>query len=817
MEKKSNKSIIIGITGLMIVTLILLGLTYAYYRTRIIGNSNEEPSISVSTKKLELVYGDGNKVITASNIEPGDTIGPKTFTVTNTGNVTVDNFSVVLEYAYVKDEDGNVITPSIFERPEDFEITLTCVTSNNETCLGTTTKFNNESLVLVTTSIPANETYNYSLKIDYANPNVDQSNDMGKNLNLKVQIYSALETTDIQGTITGVDETNSVRLQSDTKISPIINVGTEENPIYSYAFNGVEMGTHTLTILDEEGEEVKDSSGNAMKTYMVVKNGATSGISTTTTTTANGEVVDAIEITAAKSNRVVNLQTIVDTENNTVQFDAEASDIGIKNPYDGNSTSLAYNIINNSANITESQKNLNYAEYMETPLTNPARGIGNNVFTKYTDPTSFNNTTSNLTKYYIYSDKISLDKDGYFVFENPQIGTVAEDASKMVGKYVASILTYDNISGTMFTGETTASQYLNQKFLFAYKIGTETTTSKLYYGIVNKVSTQTESILTTTTDDYGTSYYFRGGVENNYVNFAGMCWRIVRIQGDGSIKIILEDKDSTCNGSNYTGNWAIPTNPESNLYAGNFGYTLNSIGSIQTSGGVKNPATRYTSDYLHGLENSERSMATAFKNFQNDFTNNEISLLKVSNWCYDDIAYSRSGSNSANYTFKLLSNVEAYDNKVGGTTFFYDSYRRLGGNSPLGFDATLSCRGTKFTSWGDTNETPMYVGALTADEAMFAGGRTYIVNANYYLVNKPFINDEMTYNDEGKKIQKFWTLSPHYFDGTADYMFVVRNDGGLGQFPVRTQEVAFRPVVVLKTNVNTTGGNGTQSNPYVIG
>ena len=38
MEKKSKKSLVIGITSLFLVTLILLGLTYAYYRTRIIGN-----------------------------------------------------------------------------------------------------------------------------------------------------------------------------------------------------------------------------------------------------------------------------------------------------------------------------------------------------------------------------------------------------------------------------------------------------------------------------------------------------------------------------------------------------------------------------------------------------------------------------------------------------------------------------------------------------------------------------------------------------------------------------------------------------------
>ena len=44
-----------------------------------------------------------------------------------------------------------------------------------------------------------------------------------------------------------------------------------------------------------------------------------------------------------------------------------------------------------------------------------------------------------------------------------------------------------------------------------------------------------------TEDDEGTSYYFRGAVENNYVKFADMVWRIVRINGDGTIRLLQND------------------------------------------------------------------------------------------------------------------------------------------------------------------------------------------------------------------------------------------------------------------------------------
>lgn len=41
-------------------------------------------------------------------------------------------------------------------------------------------------------------------------------------------------------------------------------------------------------------------------------------------------------------------------------------------------------------------------------------------------------------------------------------------------------------------------------------------------------------------DDIGVSYYFRGNVQNNYVSFANLTWRIVRINGDGTVRLVLD-------------------------------------------------------------------------------------------------------------------------------------------------------------------------------------------------------------------------------------------------------------------------------------
>ena len=66
------------------------------------------------------------------------------------------------------------------------------------------------------------------------------------------------------------------------------------------------------------------------------------------------------------------------------------------------------------------------------------------------------------------------------------------------------------------------------------------------YGQVDKCITgyefsNSESGLYSGTDSDGTTYYYRGDVTNNYVQFADQVWRIVRINGDGTIRLMTND------------------------------------------------------------------------------------------------------------------------------------------------------------------------------------------------------------------------------------------------------------------------------------
>ena len=64
---------------------------------------------------------------------------------------------------------------------------------------------------------------------------------------------------------------------------------------------------------------------------------------------------------------------------------------------------------------------------------------------------------------------------------------------------------------------------------------------------VNDIAITDEGIWETQ-DDYGTTYYFRGAAQNNYVKFAGYYWRIIRINGDGSLRLIYDGTSAHANG-----------------------------------------------------------------------------------------------------------------------------------------------------------------------------------------------------------------------------------------------------------------------------
>ena len=179
MDRKQG--IIVSIVGLFIVLLALVGLTYGYYLTRIIGNTNTN-SIYASTADLRLVYSDGTtQILTKENIVPGTTIGTKDFTVTNDGNADIAEYQICLE---------NVINTFTESGQEDLKLKITCTSKLKDGTTGTCNGYDGVYPVtnskLITNSIKVDEVQTYVLKMEYIETGYDQSEDMGKTLSGKI-------------------------------------------------------------------------------------------------------------------------------------------------------------------------------------------------------------------------------------------------------------------------------------------------------------------------------------------------------------------------------------------------------------------------------------------------------------------------------------------------------------------------------------------------------------------------------------------------------------------------------------------------------
>ena len=92
----------------------------------------------------------------------------------------------------------------------------------------------------------------------------------------------------------------------------------------------------------------------------------------------------------------------------------------------------------------------------------------------------------------------------------------------------------ENYSGTIKIG-----LRANEENSFADMILSNNNISSTSLTSFGEAATLDEGLLESK-DDLGVAYYFRGAVTNNNVSFAGYNWKIVKINGDGSVKLVLD-------------------------------------------------------------------------------------------------------------------------------------------------------------------------------------------------------------------------------------------------------------------------------------
>ncbi len=275
-----------------------------------------------------------------------------------------------------------------------------------------------------------------------------------------------------------------------------------------------------------------------------------------------------------------------------------------------------------------------------------------------------------------------------------------------------------------------------------------------------EVSKEDERTLSLTEDDYGNSYYFRGNVQDNYLNFNEMCWRIVRIEGDGSIKLILYDKEYKCSDAVGGDNASIGK--------GAYGFI-----------GDGTESSPYRFDYENTLNRDD-----AVRKIINDWVDklNNKKKLKPENWCLGNRTdwYDSNGLITTNYNTEVSSEVR----------------KRLQGS--LGVQiSTLKCNEIHDEKIFDAG------GLLTADELVFAGS----------TMN----DDENNWSHYLKNTKVYWWLAtPSYRVDVNDYAFYCGTDGHIGGNHVSVTHPSIIPSIVLQSEIKLTGGNGTKDNAYNI-
>ena len=322
--------------------------------------------------------------------------------------------------------------------------------------------------------------------------------------------------------------------------------------------------------------------------------------------------------------------------------------------------------------------------------------------------------------------------------------------------------------------------------------GTNRTTYGSEVTTFTSISGENERVLNTAPDDYGTGYYYRGNVLDNYVSFADKTWRIVRINGDGSVRLVLDDVAKNSSGTVIT--TAFNTNYNDNAYVG---YMYGTVGST-------------TYDATHKNINDSTIKTKVDKWYEDNLKTNYANYLSDTLFCNDKtLASDGIGGVTTqlgygkNKTYYSITERLLFSTGTTGITTAKPTFKcaesATNDYSRFTVDVATLSNGNK------TNGNLKYpIGLLSADEVSFAGAyKVGQTNKSYYLHNSSITS-------------RWWLSSPSDFNGSIAFEWDVGDsNGNIINSPVGSTD-AFRPSISLKASVLINGGDGTISNPYTV-
>ena len=291
-------------------------------------------------------------------------------------------------------------------------------------------------------------------------------------------------------------------------------------------------------------------------------------------------------------------------------------------------------------------------------------------------------------------------------------------------------------------------------------------------------------------DDYGTTYYYRGAVNDNWFEFGTnssgqpLYWRIVRINGDGSIRLIYNGTSTTTEGDSTMINTvqAFNTSYNNNAYVG-YMYENNQVHGLTTNSSIKTTLDNW---YIDNLKDEYAEYLDGNAGFCGDRTSTTT----------DGGAPNDTGGTGTTATYYGAS-YRLHTNKTPTfkcSDIDNDLYTTPGSSKGNG---ALIVNNSNDENYRD--ETPTPIGLITADEVAFAGGVYGTSNSSYYLYSNYAV---------------YWTMSPYNFDGSIALVFRVSSSGSLNDYRVPSP-YGVRPVINIRANVELTG-TGSQDNPFKV-
>ena len=288
-----------------------------------------------------------------------------------------------------------------------------------------------------------------------------------------------------------------------------------------------------------------------------------------------------------------------------------------------------------------------------------------------------------------------------------------------------------------------------------------------------------KGIYETTDTDGKPTYYYRGSVENNYVKFAGFYWRIIRINSNGSIRMIYDGTVAHQNGEasddRQNGTSVFNQAYDNNMYVGYM----------------------YTEGEAHGTKTSSTIKTNVDKFYKDKLINYSLYVDETIGYCNDRSVLSYNSTAG-----------------VGREVTYYKAYVRVEESVP-----TLICENESdyytMASTSSGNKKLSYpIGLISIDEAMFAGYAGGIVDGSYNN-GKKNVN---SYLFSGKE---FWSMTSSgyyvpYFQVIQAKAFSIGTNKGFSLDDSGVYaELGLKVVINIRSDVTITG-NGTINDPYLV-